>query len=122
MRLKCADGRHILSISSRSFFRDTRELKPKLNTASVFVKYAKIKDYVSLEQYTNHSHYALIVSKKVGNAVVRSKVKRMLRLCLQKQWYSSMRKGYGYVFIARKYINDYDNYQQLLDKQKVFKK
>ena len=56
-----------------------------------------------------HSRFAFMVSKRVGNAVVRNSVKRRLREALR---LSQVRPGWDLIFIARRGIERAD-YQDL---------
>jgi len=59
---------------------------------SLFVAYALVNDL-------SHSRIGITVSKKVGGAVVRNRVKRWVKECLR---YKAIAPGYDYVVIARK--------------------
>lgn len=54
-------------------------------------------------------HFGISISKKVGNAVVRNKLKRQIKSILDKKHY---KKGFNCIIIVRKSILDL-NYQQL---------
>jgi ribonuclease P protein component len=57
----------------------------------------------------DHSRFAYMVSKRVGNSVVRNRVKRRLREAIR---LSRVRPGWDVVFIARRGVERAD-YQQL---------
>lgn len=78
------------------------------NPASFKSVYQKGKSlagrYVVLYYKKNHlgkNRYGFVVSKKIGKAVVRNRIKRLLReVCRQKEK-SQLQKGYDLIFIAR---------------------
>ena len=56
----------------------------------------------------DHPRFAFVVSKRVGNAVVRNRLKRRLREALRR---SRVRPGWDLVFIARRGIEKADYHQ-----------
>lgn len=65
----------------------------------------KNKYYViyNIERKEQYNRYGISVSKKIGNAVVRNKIKRRVRDIIIK---NSIKIGYDYVIIIRKAITD----------------
>lgn len=57
------------------------------------------------------SRVAVIASKKIGNAVVRNRVKRRIKACLQEFWID-IKPGWDLIFYSRVPIID-ANYQDL---------
>ena len=55
-----------------------------------------------------HSRFAFMVSKRVGNSVVRNRVKRRLREAIR---LSRVRPGWDVVFIARRGVEKADYHQ-----------
>lgn len=83
----------------------------------------KYKDYfIYVEYHTNDVyHFGLSVGKKIGNAVVRNRVKRQLRSMLDKVHYEN---NFNCIIIVRKnYLdNDYQkNENELLEALKQLK-
>jgi ribonuclease P protein component len=74
----------------------------KCKTSRSFVMY-----YYPAEQ--EHDRIGISVGKKIGNAVIRNKVKRQVRMMIQQL--CSFKTGYDYIFIVRaKYLqSDYQN-------------
>ncbi|HCD73371.1 MAG TPA: ribonuclease P protein component [Helicobacter sp.] len=54
--------------------------------------------YVKKQDETNHFRYAISVSKKIGNAVVRNKLKRQIRSIIRVVCFKD---GYDFFIIAR---------------------
>lgn len=52
------------------------------------------------ENNLDHSRVGISVSKKLGNAVTRNKIKRQLRMMIQETFHFN--KGYDYIVIVRK--------------------
>lgn len=68
------------------------------------------------------NRYGLSVSTKIGNAVVRNKLKRRLREIIREFEKEKEFKGYDVIFIARKPVVQI-NYQHLKrDVKKLYKK
>ena len=66
-------------------------------------RYYKTESYIAyLEKPTNEIfHFGLSVSKKVGNAVTRNKIKRQLKYIIDKKTYQN---GFNCIIIVRKAI------------------
>lgn len=54
--------------------------------------------YVKKQDETNHFRYAISVSKKIGNAVVRNRLKRQIRSIIRDFY---LKDGYDFFIIAR---------------------
>lgn len=50
-----------------------------------------------------HNRYGLIISKRVGKAVVRNRLRRQLRACWR-NWHPQLQQGYDLVLIPRPLI------------------
>lgn len=46
------------------------------------------------------SRFAVVASKRVGNAVVRNRVRRRIKACIQKNW-SNIEPGWDLIFYSR---------------------
>lgn len=57
----------------------------------------------NIERKLENNRYGISVSKKIGHAVVRNKIKRRIKDIISK---NSIKSGYDYVIIVRKAIND----------------
>lgn len=71
-------------------------------------RYSKTNSFViySMENKLDHNRFGISVGKKVGNAVVRNKVKRQLRMIIDSYRYI-YKDGFDYVIIVRSnYINN----------------
>ena len=49
----------------------------------------------------NCSRYGITVTKKLGNAVIRNRIKRRIRAAIRAVFPNTVRQGFDYVFIAR---------------------
>lgn len=86
----------------------------------------KYKDYIIFIEKTNNLdyHFGFSVGKKIGNAVVRNKIKRQLKSIIDKKNYQN---GFNCIIMVRKSILK-KNYQEkeadlimLLKQQKLIK-
>jgi ribonuclease P protein component len=57
------------------------------------------------------SRFAVVASKKIGNAVVRNRVRRRIKACIQESW-SSIEPGWDLIFYSRNAIVEAD-YQEI---------
>ena len=64
----------------------------------------------AMENQLGYSRFGYSVSKKIGKAVVRNKVKRRLKE-ISKNYVDRLAGGYDYIIIARKGIEKLDFYQ-----------
>lgn len=52
---------------------------------------------------TNKNYVAFLAGKKLGNAPIRNKIKRKVRVAMQNNW-QNLEKGYNIVIIARPFV------------------
>ena len=57
------------------------------------------------------SRFAVVASKKVGNAVTRNRIRRRIKACLQESW-QSVKPGWDLIFYSRTPVNE-ANYQEI---------
>ena len=57
------------------------------------------------------SRFAVVASKKVGNAVTRNQIRRRIKACLQEYWYS-LKPGWDLIFYSRTPVVEAD-YQEI---------
>ena len=69
-----------------------------------------------------NNRYGLSVSTKIGNAVVRNKLKRRLREIIREFEKEKDFKGYDIIFIARKPVVQIDYQRLKRDVRKMYKK
>lgn len=78
--------------------------------------------YLLSASENDNNRYGLSVSKKIGNAVVRNKLKRRLREIIRELEKKYNFNSYDIIFIARNPVVDL-NYQQIKrDVEKLYKK
>ena len=77
--------------------------------------------YLKSEDLENN-RYGLSVSKRIGNAVVRNKLKRRLREIIRDFEKEKDFKGYDIIFIARKPVVKLDYQFLKKDVKKLYKK
>lgn len=91
--------------------KKTKEIEKVLNNKkSISNNYFRICIYKNPE--TSHFRYAISVGKKIGNAVIRNKVKRRIRMLFQKN--NKILDKYDFFLIAKAQINDL-KYNELED-------
>ena len=72
----------------------------------------EMRFFVKKVNETSHFRYAISVGKKIGNAVIRNKVKRRIRMLFQKN--NKILDKYDFFLIAKAQINDL-KYNELED-------
>ena len=55
----------------------------------------------NIERKKDYNRYGISISKKIGNAVLRNKIKRRIKDIISK---NSIKNGYDYVIIVRKEV------------------
>lgn len=78
--------------------------------------------YVLNYEKGQKNRYGLSVSKKIGNAVVRNKLKRRLREIIREFEKEKDFKGYDIIFIARKPVVRLDYHHLKSDVKRLYKK
>ncbi len=68
----------------------------------------------------DHGRVGLSVSKKLGNAVVRNKIKRQVRMMVQEVF--DFNQSYDYIIIVRKNFLKYDYHKNLLELTYLYSK
>lgn len=79
------------------------------------------KDYIVYMERNNSTEYkfGLSVGKKIGNAVIRNKIKRQLKSVIDKNNYE---KGFNCIIIVRKGLLDKSYQEKQKDLEELFKK
>lgn len=79
------------------------------------------KDYIVYVERNNITEYkfGLSVGKKIGNAVIRNKIKRQLKSIIDKNNYE---KGFNCIIIVRKGLLDKSYQEKQKDLEELFKK
>lgn len=90
--------------------------------------YRRGKSYVSqslviyaLKNKNNNLRYGITTGKKIGNAVKRSRSRRIIRAAFS-QIYPSLKKGYDFIFVARTKTPYLKSTDVLKDMKKLFLK
>lgn len=90
--------------------------------------YRRGKCYVSsslviyaLKNKTNNLRYGITTGKKTGNAVKRSRSRRIIRAAFS-QVYPSLKNGYDFIFVARSKTPFVKSSDIKKDMEKLFKK
>lgn len=78
--------------------------------------------YVLNYEKGDKNRFGLSVSKKIGNAVVRNKLKRRLREIIREFEVEKEFIGYDIIFIARKPVVRLDYFQLKNDVKRLYKK
>lgn len=68
------------------------------------------------------NRYGFSISKRIGKAVVRNKLKRRLKEIIRKNIGSSKETSYDIMIIARKPVNNLDYHRLKIDLLSLFKK
>ena len=104
-------------MNKKYIIRDTKDFKIVMSLKNIiknqyFIIYMK-------DNNLNNNRYGISVSKKIGNAVIRNKIKRQLKEILRK---NIVNKTKDYVIIVKKEILDLNfseieyNLKQLIEK------
>ncbi len=74
-----------------------------------------------LKNSLDNNRYGFSISKKIGNAVVRNKLKRRLKEIIREKD-EKLKKGYDLIIIARKPVTKLDYLALKKDVERLFKK
>lgn len=89
----------ITTIKNKKDFQELSHSKIKYFSKNVIIATKKINDQKDL------CYIGYIVTKRIGNAVVRNKIKRQFRHIIKDNYQNLMNPGYNYVIIAKYNIN-----------------
>ncbi len=89
-------------------------------------KYIKNSDYIIYyrKRVENKSRFGIAISNKIGNAVMRNKLKRQTREIIRKLKYL-FKNDYDYIIMIRKgslesnFHDRFNNLERLLNKEKI---
>ena len=101
--------------------KKNKEFKKVYNNGKSYVS-RNLVLYVLKTPEKDFNKYGLSVSKKVGNAVVRNKLKRRIREIIREFEKNKGFKAYDIVFIARNPVAELDYHELKRDIKKLYKK
>jgi ribonuclease P protein component len=92
----------VVRLTKRSQFLALRARDHAYVTPFFILQHAPIQELESvLTLDVNECAVGFTATKRLGNAVVRNRIKRRLRALVQQSFPDHAKSGYGYVFIAR---------------------
>ena len=98
--------------------RKSKDFKKVYNNGKSLATYNLVLYYYS--NRTDKNRVGFSISKKIGNAVVRNKIKRRLREIIRIK--ENLKKGYDIIIIARKPVIRLDYKGMERDIDKLFKR
>jgi len=101
--------------------KKNREFKNVYNNGRSHAVKTLVIYYLAVED-RNNNRYGLSVSKKIGNAVVRNKLKRRLREIIRELEKEFSFSSYDIIFIARKPVVKLDYHKLKKDVKRLYKK
>jgi ribonuclease P protein component len=103
-------------VKGQQYLRDTREYSRVHQQGAVYRRRGLNLKVAGNDM--DYSRWGLVVSKKVGSAVVRNRVKRVLREILRQ---TDLKPGWDIVIVTRPYINSM-NYEEIKSQVNVMLK
>lgn len=109
----------------KNSIKKTKEFKEVYNKRKSFSNDFFVL-YTNKKENIDYNRLGISISKKVGNSVVRHKIKRRIRDVFYKNS-SNLKKVYDIVIVCKKKINEIgykeinDSFIELCKKQKIFK-
>ena len=94
-------------LNNRSQFLYVSKFGQKAISNGIILQVAKHNLLNEEKQSANGIRLGYIITKKIGNAVTRNRLKRRLRAAVNNILISNAKTGYDYVFIGRKKTVDY---------------
>ena len=97
----------IIKLNNRNEFLYVSKFGEKAISDSIVLQVAKQKLITKENRKKDTIRLGYGITKKIGNAVIRNKIKRRLRAAVRNVLIENAKPGYDYVFIGRKKTVDY---------------